>query len=200
LAIFWDQFPEKIPSQWNLRGEPSQYRDKALGLLALPLTNIITYGIFKVLPLIDPRKQNYPLFSGKRKTIQLMIHAFITAIFFVTSLANLGVEFDVSRMIILGVILLMMGLGNYMNNIKQNYFIGVRTPWTLDNEEVWKATHRFTAKLWVSASFVALIGFATSLFPHWVLFIYLGILVIPPIAYSFLLYQKLSKESEKIAD
>ena len=189
-----------MPTHWNWKGEPDQYNSKSWGLFILPCINIFTYITFHLLPLIDPRKQNYPLFSGKRKTIQLMIHAFIAAIFFLTSLTMLGIKFDVSRVIITGTILLMMGIGNYMNNIKQNYFIGVRTPWTLENEEVWKATHRFTAKLWVSASFVALIGFSTALFPHWVLIIYLTLLVIPPITYSYIMYRKLSKDSENIVE
>lgn len=190
IALFWNQFPDKIPTHWNIKGEPDSYGSKTWGLFILPLTNLFIYGLFRVIPRIDPKKANHALFSGKRKAMQLMLHTFMTVIFFLTALASLGFEFNIGRIVILGVILLMMGIGNYMSNIRQNYFIGVRTPWTLENEDVWRETHRFTAKLWVAASLVALVGFISNLFPDWTLIIYIVIISVIPIAYSYLIFKK----------
>lgn len=194
LVIFWNDFPNEVPIHWNLQGEPDDFGSKVWGLLILPITNFFIYGVFRVIPFIDPNKENHELFSGKRKMIQLLVHTFLTALFFVTSLEMLGVAIDMTRMIMIGLTLLLMGIGNYMSNVRQNYFIGVRTPWTLANEDVWRETHRFTAKLWVFASFTALFGFAAALLPPWTIFIYISIISIAPIAYSYLIYKKISTE------
>lgn len=196
IFLFWDQFPDEIPVHWNYKGEPDAYGSKTWGLFILPVTNLFIYGLFKLLPFIDPKKENYALFTGKRRTIQFLLHAFLTTLFFITSLISLGIEVNLNKVIILGVILLLMGIGNYMSNIRQNYFMGVRTPWTLANEEVWRETHRFTAKLWVVASFAALFGFISGLLPDWFIIVYFIFITVIPIAYSYIIYRKLDQSEE----
>lgn len=192
IALFWNQFPDPFPTHWNLKGEPDSFGSKSWALFILPFTNIFLYGLFYAIPRIDPKKDSHALFQGKAKNLQLILHAFMAAIFFLTSLSTLGFDININRLVIIGTILLMMGIGNYLNNVRQNYFMGIRTPWTLENEEVWRLTHRFAAKLWVSASFVALVGFLSTLLPDWFFIPYILLISLVPVVYSYVLYKKIA--------
>src|ERR1043166_6580261 len=113
----------------------------------MPLMNVGLYFLFMILPKIDPRKKNYELFESKYRVIRVILHAFFNFAFFVTIFYALGYHFNLSMLIMYGVLCLFLILGNYMGNIRPNFFMGIRTPWTLSSETVWMKTHRLTAKI-----------------------------------------------------
>ena len=192
LTFTWNQFPERVPIHFNVKGEPDNYAPKTVGLLLLPFINIFTYLLLKYLPRIDPRKENYTLFEGRYKAIRLLIHLFMVFIFFLITSATLHKTFLQPKLLIIGLALMFMLLGNYLSAVRPNFFVGIRTPWTLSSEEVWKKTHRFTGVLWVVASLILLIiAIVLESVSPVILFTYIGIITIVPIVYSFLLYQKL---------
>lgn len=195
IAIFWNQFPDKIPTHFNFNGEPDDYSDKLQGVLLMPGINILLYFLFLVLPVIDPSRKNYGLFQDKYKIIRIVLHLFFAFTFFLNAFYALGYQFNVSMMIIYGVLLLLLILGNYMGNIRHNYFIGIRTPWTLSNEEVWTKTHRFAAKIWVFASLITMlvIPFVPTQAGEIVFISYLAVIAIVPIVYSYLEFKKINK-------
>lgn len=196
LAFTWNEFPARVPIHFNHKGEADNYGPKAFGLLLLPVINILLFLLLKYLPKIDPRKENYVLFEGRYKAIRLIIHIFLTFIFFllVSSMLKGSSSLLHPKLVIIGFALLTMVLGNYFSAVRPNFFVGVRTPWTLSNEEVWKKTHRFTGRLWVASSFLLLLY---ALFfediNKAVIFVFIGVITIPPIVYSYLIYQKISK-------
>ena len=196
VAMFWSKFPDQVTTHFGFDGKPDDYKGKVFGLLFLPSINVCMYFFYKALPIIDPSRKNYGLFQDKFKIIRMTLHAFLAFVFFVTALYALGHKFNITMLIYYGVLVLLLVMGNYMGNIRHNYFIGVRTPWTLSNEEVWTKTHRLTAKLWVGGALLTMITlpflseeFASAFFMGFVI-----IISVIPIVYSYLLHRKITKD------
>lgn len=190
IAFYWNQFPEQIPIHFNHSGKPDNYGDKWWSLLLFPVINAAVYLLFRILPYIDPAKRNYALFLSKFRIIQLTIHAFLTFIFFLIAFYALGVHMNMEKVVLYAVMTLFLILGNYMGNIRQNYFIGIRTPWTLANETVWIKTHRLSAKLWVYATLIMMVVVAFLEHPYNVFIAYVLIIALIPTAYSYILFRK----------
>ena len=197
IAMKWNLFPERVPMHWNMNGEIDRYGSKIMGLLLLPGINILIYLLFLLLPIIDPQRKNYSLFADKFKIIRMMIHLLMTCMTFIVCLVSLGYELNVGMLVQLGVVCMMLVFGNFMGSIRKNYFVGVRTPWTLANEEVWTLTHRFTGKLWVAASLLMLpvCYFSNGKFDI-LFFIYIIGIVFVPIVYSFIKFRQISSGKE----
>lgn len=195
IAIFWNQFPDKFPTHFNFKGEVDDYSDKTQGLFLLPGINLLMYFIFILLPVIDPSRKNYGLFQDKFKIIRLVLHLFFAFIFFLNSFYALGYNVNISQLIIYGILILLLIIGNYLGNVRHNYFIGIRTPWTLANEEVWTKTHRLAAKTWVSASLItmAVMPFLPDDIREFIFLTYLAVIAIVPIVYSYVVFRKIKK-------
>ncbi|MCX8003270.1 MAG: SdpI family protein [Anoxybacillus mongoliensis] len=141
--------PNEVAIHWNAAGEPDDFMNKWWGALLLPL--LLTGMIFLLiyLPKIDPRKENYEKFEKVYRIFLHVLVIFFVSLHVVTLAYNIGISVQVDIVVPLGVGLLFIVLGNYMPKIKPNYFFGIRTPWTLDNEVVWQKTHRVGGKVFV---------------------------------------------------
>lgn len=192
IAYFWDKFPDQIATHFDMDGKPNDYSSKVTGLILFPGINILMYFIFIVLPKIDPSRKNYGLFQDKFKIIRVLLHALLSFITMVTVFYSLGYSFNLSFAIFYGLLSFFLVMGNYMGNVRHNYFIGVRTPWTLANEEVWTKTHRLTAKIWVAGSLLMMISlpFIPKEICGPVFFGFLAIISLVPIIYSYLEFRK----------
>lgn len=198
LAFTWDLFPESVPVHFNINGEPDNYAPKAVGLLGLPLVNIALYVFLQLIPSIDPKKKNFPLFEGGYRAIRAVVHILLVFIFFVISAYTLGYKFDMSLTVTYAMVLMILLLGNYMSSVRPNYFVGVRTPWTLANETVWKKTHRLTARLWVTASVIMLVTLPFVPSALIVLLCVIGLITIIPVVYSYIIFRNLGKTEHEI--
>ena len=188
LVIFWQDLPARIPMHWNLKGELDGYGSK-LGLLGLAAINLAIFGVFALLPYLDPKRQNYALFGGNWRIMQIIIHLFFTYLFLIIGFIALGYQLQADLVIKYGVIGLFLILGNYLGTVRRNYFIGIRTPWTLSSDYVWQKTHRFAATVWVFSSLLMLIyNFWEQRYP-WAFFVYIGVLALVPTLYSFIIYK-----------
>ena len=190
IAVYWFDFPSQIPIHWSFSGEIDSYTNKEIGLFLIPGLNIIFYLMFLLLPRIDPRKENYQLFSTSYQVLRLSIIGFFLFLFLIIVLASLGYEMNVGLVVIYLTIIMFLVFGNYMGKLKSNYFVGIKTAWTLESPDIWNKTHRFAGKLWVSLSFVMI---AIGLFiPMNILtiiyFVYIGIIALVPIVYSYVLH------------
>ena len=189
LAFIWNNLPDKIPMHWNGSGEIDRYGDKKELVLMLFLLTGITYFVFLVIPKIDP-KQKLQNMGNKLNNLRLILGLFMSAL-------AVGIVYSTQQkssnpgfvFVIVG--LLFTFLGNYFKTIKPNYFIGIRTPWTLENEEVWKKTHLMGGKLWFVGG---LLMAMTFVLPNTIQFYaFMGItaiITIIPIVYSYLEFKK----------
>ncbi|MCG3084212.1 SdpI family protein [Anoxybacillus sp. LAT_35] len=141
--------PSEVAIHWNAAGEADGFTNKWWGALLFPLflTGITFLLIY--LPKIDPRKENYEKFKNVYLIFLHVLVIFFVILHVMTLAYNVGFSVQVDIVVPIGVGVLFIVLGNYMPKIKPNYFIGIRTPWTLDNETVWQKTHRVGGKVFV---------------------------------------------------
>lgn len=194
LAIIWDQLPEKVAIHWNLQGEVDRYGQKAeLALIPL-LLPALTYLIFLLVPKIDPKNNLFKM-GKKLQTLKLLMTTFmsILALFIINLAKNESIANP--NYMILTVGLLYIILGNYFKTIRANYFIGIRTPWTLENEKVWTETHKLGGKMWfVGGIIVVLSSLILDKEPNFTLFLIItGIISVIPIIYSYIIFKKETK-------
>lgn len=190
LAYVWNNLPAKVPLQWGLDGEINRYGNK-IELLIIGLIPVFLYALFLFIPLIDPKKRLEAM-GNKFYTIRLITALFIAVLFTLIiywvkeqSMGNPNYLY-----MLLGAFFVL--LGNYFKTIKPNYFVGIRTPWTLENESIWKSTHKLGGKLWVVGGL--LIIFSSVIFNEKIAFIIFltitAIITLIPIAHSYLKFKK----------
>jgi len=155
-AALWDRFPDRVPIHWNLWGRPDGWSGKGVGLLFLPALNVAIAVLFAWLPRLDPKLRKAS-FSPDRMAaalgiLRLAVTAFLSFVALLMAAAALGVAFNMTRVAMDAALVLLLVLGNFLGNLRPNYFIGVRTPWTLESPEVWRATHRICARILVFGS------------------------------------------------
>jgi uncharacterized membrane protein len=198
-AVLWDRFPAIVPIHWNFSGKVDNYAPKEVGLLLIPGLNVLLYLLFLAIPRIDPRWESYKLFKKSYSLIRLVIHSFLLALFIIVMLASMGMTLDVGFLVKYLVILLMLVIGFAMRDVKLNYFVGIRTPWTLSSEEVWNATHIFGSKIWIIASLIMLVlGLLIEDSIYNILFfIFIGIIAIVPVLYSYIKFRAIKKDEKK---
>jgi uncharacterized membrane protein len=190
-ALCWSHASDRIPVHWNLRGEVDRYGGKFEGLLLLPLVSLALYLLLLVLPLFDPGKANYRTFAGAYNLIRLMIMLFLTAIYAVSVLVSLGYHVDMNTVIGLAIGVLFIVLGNVMGKIRPNWFVGVRTPWTLSSKLSWTKTHRLGGWLFIV---MGLLAVAWAILQNaWMLGVMITVDIacgISLVVYSYLVYRK----------
>ena len=194
LAYIWNQLPGQVPMHWNAKGEIDRYGDKSELLLLPFLLPVLVYLIFLVVPKIDPKNKLNKM-GNKLQTLKVLMTTFMSmlALFLIYSAKN--ESFANPNYIVLSVGVLYIILGNYFKTIKPNYFIGIRTPWTLENESVWKTTHHLSGKIWFAGGIIVVLSsLLLDKQSNFILFfIITGIITIIPVVYSYVKFQKLPK-------
>ena len=176
--------PDIVPIHWGANGQANGYGPKWMGTFLYPLMSIGIYVLVRVLLAAVPRLGGRQSTTANLKVARIVlagIMLFMLIIQLVTIAQSLGVGFDMTMVVMWALSLLFVFLGNYMGKIQRNFWMGIRTPWTITNAIVWERTHRLGGWLFVA---VGLIGIPCSFIPSLRLW---GILV-PIIAVSIFLY------------
>jgi uncharacterized membrane protein len=188
---FYANFPEQVPMHWNAAGEIDDYGSKAVGAFALPGLLLFIYGLFFALPFLDPKKERYIQFRKTYHVFKGIIMFYLAFIYGLIGLAGLGYNVNIGLWMPVMIGTMFIVLGNYMPKIKANWFMGIRTPWTLSSEEVWNKTHRLGGKLFLFGGIVLMLE---PLLPvSWripVLIVDVLVIVIIPLIYSYILFSK----------
>ena len=185
---------DKVASHWNAKGEVDGYMPKFLGIFLFPLIFIGLYVLFLVIPKIDPLKKNILQFRKYYDVFILVILLFLFYAFSLTILANLGYSFNMTTMLMPAIGLLFFGMGLFLKKLKRNWFIGIRTPWTISNDEVWKKTHLLGSKLFKLSGVIIFLGIFFQKYFLWFILIPVLISVVWLVIYSYLEYRKIEKK------
>ena len=184
--ILWDRLPEQMATHWNAAGDIDGWTSKPFTVFGLPLILLAAQWLCVLGTLADPKKENHPT-----KILHLVLWIIpvlslvLGAITYATALGK-TVRVEVIMPILIGLILAI--IGNYMPKCKQNYTIGIKIPWTLNSEENWNRTHRFTGWLWTFSGIVVMLtGFFGG---FWIFMIIVLLMVLAPTLYSYLLFRK----------
>ena len=195
LAYVWNTLPEMVPTHFGMDGQPNDWSHKYALIFLVGGMSLGFYLLFTFIPIIDP-KGKLGAMGNKYFLLKLFMMLFMSALSFFmiqsASVKNIGN----THMIFVLVGALLAFLGNYMQSIKPNYFIGIRTPWTLENETVWRKTHQLGGKLYfVTGLLIMILPFLLKeYFQH--VFLPLVIIVsLIPVVYSFILFKKETRET-----
>ena len=148
-AITWPTAPDRIPVHWNVYGQVDRYGGKVEGLLVIPLLTLGIYFLLLFMPRIDPGRANYQRFAGAYSIIRIATTALLAVIYGVTNLSIRGYRIDMSIVVSLAVGAILIVIGNLMGKIRPNWFVGIRTPWTISSKVSWTKTHRLGGWLFI---------------------------------------------------
>ncbi len=188
---FYRLLPEQMAIHWNFRGVADGYCSKFLGLFLLPLISVCSSFMFLGIPRIDPLKYNIERF---RKHYEGLVFALLLLMLYLDCFViswNLGLRFSMFQVLAPALGILFYYLGVVMENAKRNWFVGIRTPWTLSNEKVWDKTHRLGGRLFkIIGVLVAILGFV---FEQCAVFLILSLVLICVVyttVYSYFEYRR----------
>lgn len=191
-AFFWNRLPNRMAIHFNLEGQADGYGSKFTGLLLLPVVNVGIYLLMRFLPKQMTQASRFNQLEKRLVMIRLVLHTFVSALYLVIMWYTLHHAVNILLFLAYGVLAILLVAGNYLNNIKPNHFMGVRTPWTMKNDEVWRKTHFLTSRLWVAGALIMMcvLPFLSQLQATTVLLVYLTLICIIPVAYSWIIYKK----------
>jgi len=186
--LMWDKLPEKLPTHWNFEGEIDGWSSKPFAVIILPLIMLAFHLICTLATSCDPKTQN---FNNKVFGIVLWICPILSLLCTTaTYAAALGFDVKVEFIIPLFMGILFLIIGNYLPKCKQNYTIGIKIPWTLNNEENWNKTHRLAGFIWTVGSIVIIVGAFFKDAVVYTTFIPIAVMVLVPMIYSYIYYRK----------
>ncbi len=192
LATIWSELPSKVPIHFNLEGQANNWSSKTTLLFLPGALGISIYILMLIIPALDPKKKIQQM-GDKFYSLRFMLTLFISLLAtYLLYISKVGSEKNPNMLVaLIGALFAMMG--NYFQTLRPNYFIGIRTPWTLESEHVWKKTHQLGGRVWlaggiliVALSFIITTNFALA-FTFVVLF---STMVIIPVVFSYSEFQR----------
>jgi len=189
--LLYDKLPAIVPIHRNAQGVVNGYWSKLTTLIWLPIAAIVLVVLFYFLPKLDPRKQNYPAFAAAWEVLQVIILWFFAYIYFITLYAVLHPSIAIMSFILWWVGVLFIVLGAAMRHVKSNYFIGIRTPWALENDVVRDKTHKVGSLTFMLAWIVMFANAFRSAYFVPIFVIVLILCIGIPVVYSYVVYRRL---------
>ena len=189
----YPQMPDEMASHWNFRGEVDDYLPKFWGLFLMPIISLGLFLLFLLIPKIDPLKANIERFRKYFDGFIVFIIVFLFYIYLLSIAWNLGKRFDMSQMMVPALGILFYYCGILVENAKRNWFIGIRTPWTLSSEKVWEKTHKIGGKLFKVTGLITLLGIFFPNYAFYFILVPVLLAAFYTITYSYFEYQKETK-------
>jgi uncharacterized membrane protein len=182
--------PDRIASHWNAAGEVNGYMSKFWGLFLVPFIMTGFVALLAFLPRIDPHKKNYEKFWNYYEGFILLFALFLLAIQAQIVLWSIGYQISPNITFPLLVGALFIYLGFLLSHAEQNWFVGIRTPWTLSSKTVWKKTHQLGGKLFIIAGVISCAGIFAGAYALWFILVPVLAVSVYTVAYSYIEFQK----------
>ncbi|MDD4251320.1 MAG: SdpI family protein [Candidatus ainarchaeum sp.] len=190
---YYQTLPEQIPIHFNANGEIDRYTTKNTGLFFIPLIEIFLTILFILIPLIEPKKTNVKKFIKQYNLFAIVMIGFFAYLHFLILLIAQGNLIDFNQFFVPAIGIVFYFIGIMIKHAKQNYLIGIRTPWTLANEEVWNKTHLIGGNLFKISGIICLFAIFFPSSGFWLILIPISISSITSIVYSYYIYLKIIK-------
>ncbi|HVX59463.1 MAG TPA: DUF1648 domain-containing protein [Pirellulales bacterium] len=197
-ALAYPQLPEQIPTHWNIHGEIDGYGAKWWALFLTPGIMLGAFLMFLALPWLSPRQFAVETF---RPTYQFIVVAVLLLIAYIHGLllwAAWSGPVDISRALMAGICLALAVIGNVLGKVRRNFFVGIRTPWTLASERVWIDTHRLAAWLFVLAGMAGAVAAVvlSQVLSFAVPFALIIAAALASVVYSLVHYKRLERQGQ----
>lgn len=188
--LVYPSLPELIPSHWNSQGEIDSYSGKDFTVFFFPGLMLGIYLLMLIIPRFDPLKKNYPSFAPAYYWVRVAFIVFFAALYLFTIWTALGGSLNINYFMIPAMSLLFIVMGIFLPRIKKNYFVGIKTPWTLASEETWDKTHALGGKLFILTGAAGLLGLLFEGKAMWIMISLVIAAVIIAFVYSYIIYKK----------
>ncbi len=189
--LAYPYLPETMPTHWNFEWKADAFSSKNQAVMLFPIITVVITLLFQFLPKLDPKKDNYPKFEKAWNAFQLSLLSFFLYAYSLTLYASIHPEINVGKYMMIWIWVLFIILWNYMGKIRRNYFIWIRLPWTIENEDVWNKTHRLWWKTFMLAWAAFILNAFVWAYPKIFLILVVSLILIVPIVYSYLEYKKI---------
>jgi len=190
-ALYTAPCISQVPTHWNSQGQIDGWSSKTFAALFFPLLTIAIYLLMLFLPKIDPLKENYQYFEKQYYFIRLILVLFLAGIYIFAFFSAMGYRFNIMYFMVPFLSALFVVLGIFLPKIKKNYFVGIRTPWTLQSDEVWIKTHKFAGKTMVAGGILGIFTVFLGNSAFWVFIIVMIIAALLPVIYSYFIYRRI---------
>lgn len=186
---FSPQMNDRVASHWNSKGEVDGYLSKTTSIILIPIIMLILYFAFTIIPKIDPLKKNILSFQKEFNNFIIIFFLFLFYIHLLTILYNIGIIFNLSKFMLPALGILFYRMGILISRSKRNWFIGIKTPWTLSNDFVWDRTHRISGNLFKISGIIIILSIFLFKYAFLILLILIVFTLIFVYAYSYYLYK-----------
>ncbi len=186
----WPNMPNLLASHWGINNEVNGYMTKFWGLFFMPILSVVMYILFLFLPKLDPYKKNFSEFQNHYDNFMIAIFGFLFYIYLLTIFWNLNYQFNLIQFLSPAFSLLFYFTGDLTSHAKMNWFVGIRTPWTMSSPIVWQKTHAIGGKLFKLVGLISLFGVIFPELAFYLLFIPIVFTVIFVFIYSYILYSR----------
>ncbi len=187
-AVFYTRLPDQVPTHWNAANEINGYSSRLMACFGIPAFMLAMAVLVNISFRIDPKRANLARSKELLQIVRWFIVLLAILVQIITVSAGLGREINVGILTSVPIGLLFIAIGNYMPRCHQNYVLGIKLPWTLNDEENWNKTHHLAGYIWTAGGILMVVcgvlGMAGLYF-----FIVLAIILIPTV-YSYLLYRR----------
>ncbi|MEO6801569.1 MAG: SdpI family protein [Rhodanobacter sp.] len=185
------RLPAQVPTHWSLQGQVNGHMPRYWAAAIWPLMIVVVAGLTWLLPVISPRRFEIRPFSQVYTLLMLAVQGLLLALGIATLLSGAGHAVPMPKLAMLGTSVLFMLIGNYMGKLRKNFFIGIRTPWTLASDAVWERTHRMAGWLFMLAGALGIV-FILADVPMWLTIALMLAAAFIPALYSLMVYKRLS--------
>jgi len=188
-AVGWMHGPDRVPLQWGTHGEVARYGGKFEGVVLIPIIGLAIYLLFLLLPKIDPAGENYARFAGAYTVLRFTVLLFLTVVYALVHLSMRN-RIDMSTLIPNFVGGLFLILGMVLRRLHPNWFVGIRTPWTLTSRRSWTQTHRVGGWVFsVAGLLMILAGILHSAVATLVVIVVIGVGILGTVVYSYFVWR-----------
>ena len=184
----YPSLPDQVPTHWNAQGEIDGWSSKNFFVFFSPLLALGIYLLMTLVPLLDPFRKKYKDFEMAYYWIKTALVGFLLALYLYTIF---GTKINIIYFIVPILSLLWIVIGYFMPKLKRNYFIGIRTPWTIHSEKTWNETHKFGGRAFVIAGILSLLG---AIIKDYAFTIFITVTIIAglsPAVYSYFVFKKI---------
>jgi len=194
-AVLYGDLPAQIPTHWNAAGEVDDYSPKGWGTVMLLGMGVLIWVIMKLIPVISPKGYRTETFAEIVNLFQVVLVAFMSGICVLVLLESYGINVRINESIFIAVGLLLFILGNYMTKMRKNFFLGIRTPWTLASDEVWSRTHRVGGPIFMAGGLLLAVSAFLPIRAEAMAAV-IVVIALVPVVYSYFVYRSVEGFTE----
>src|SRR3989339_184919 len=191
--VLYDGMPARMATHWNASGVADGYAGKVFALFLIPAIMLLLQGLFVLIPKIDPLRKNIEAFRSQFEGFALLLSAFMAYVFALTMLWSKGSVFSMTVALMPALAIMFYGIGSLLKGVKRNWFVGIRTPWTMSSDVVWDKTHALGSRLLKLSGVVILAGVALPQYAIWFMVGPILTSTLVTVVYSYKVFKKENK-------